>query len=420
MDRCLVPHPDFGKRAPATGRTTGAQGRWSLGFLTVSSCLLICACGEEDPSGPGNTVDPPELVADSVAVLRVGAIEVALDGRGTLGGARLADGACEGFFLSGLWIAGTVAGSPRANLVWVGDYPWSNFTSAMGDSSFGPFLVTPEHLDNPAIVWPFAHGYPRDEEERPRLYGDAMLWSALRADETVGLDSPVLAAPLPGLVGDLAVFGFDGESLARTLFMRWDLRNAGASDWVDLHLGLYADTDLAFEGNFANTNLTGYDRANGITYTYSSSIPPSAPQWISGFAILATPVTGLAGHGVTAHRIMWKNYHPEYGEDGFTSAQQVLWTLLGLTKLGDPVIDPVTGEPTSFALDGDPVLGEGWLDSPPRDVRGLIASGPFTLPPGAEATFIGVWCLTHGDSLADALATLRTDVARARSTLSGI
>jgi hypothetical protein len=133
-------------------------------------------------------------------------------------------------------------------------------------------------------------------------------------------------------------------------------------------------------------------------------------------AFLVSPASAAPEHGVTAHRILWKNLHPDYGEDEVTQAQQVLWTLLGRTKWGGPMIDPVSGEETVLALDGDPVARTGWLDAPPRDVRGMIASGPFDLSPGAEATVLGVWCLSHGESLGDALATLRADVARARET----
>ena len=52
---------------------------------------------------------------------------------------------------------------------------------------------------------------------------------------------------------------------------------------------------------------------------------------------------------------------------------------------GEIFTDLITGLPTTYALNGDPVTGTGWLDGdqlPPGDRRQGSASGPFNMAPG--------------------------------------
>lgn len=49
---------------------------------------------------------------------------------------------------------------------------------------------------------------------------------------------------------------------------------------------------------------------------------------------------------------------------------------------GEPFINPITGNQTSFALSGDPLTNNGWLDSFGGDRRNGIASGPFQMAVG--------------------------------------
>jgi hypothetical protein len=57
-----------------------------------------------------------------------------------------------------------------------------------------------------------------------------------------------------------------------------------------------------------------------------------------------------------------------------------------VSTTGEPFKDPTRGEaPTPFALYGDPVTGNGWVDGllhHPGDRRAGISSGPFNMAPG--------------------------------------
>jgi hypothetical protein len=56
---------------------------------------------------------------------------------------------------------------------------------------------------------------------------------------------------------------------------------------------------------------------------------------------------------------------------------------IGIT--GDPFIDPVTNQPTTFSLNGNPVTRIGWIDGilhPPGDRRLGLSTGPLQMAPG--------------------------------------
>src|SRR6185295_18101494 len=54
----------------------------------------------------------------------------------------------------------------------------------------------------------------------------------------------------------------------------------------------------------------------------------------------------------------------------------------GLDADGNVLTNPITGNPTTFFVDGDPVSGTGWLDTSPDDRRLMLSTGPFAMAPG--------------------------------------
>ncbi|MCP4713194.1 MAG: hypothetical protein GY869_31575, partial [Planctomycetes bacterium] len=80
------------------------------------------------------------------------------------------------------------------------------------------------------------------------------------------------------------------------------------------------------------------------------------------------------------------------------NAQETYWYMQGLDAKGlygnpgDPLVDPTTGQVTTFWHPGNPVNGTGWLDSNASDRRLMLSSGPFTLDP---------WEDTDGDGEAE-------------------
>ncbi|MEZ4649679.1 MAG: hypothetical protein R3E97_13025 [Candidatus Eisenbacteria bacterium] len=396
-----------GQRAARSPRTCAV--RW---VLPLSSLLWI-GCGDDDPAAP-DPPGPPDLVAEELAVLEVADLHVEVDRRGLLTEGRRIDRECYSIFLASLWIGANVGGFPHANLSWTGSDRWSNYSSMVGESPIGPYVVTPDHLANDEIEWPIAAGYPTNGNGEPVLYGDRMVWSALRT-ATDGQLSGAVGLPLEGIEIGMSLFGFADEELDNVLFLRYDIHNASTETWEDVYVALYSDSDLTFGQGGVGGNRTMYLRDEGITVTYAGEWGMDQPQWMSAFAFVSTPTEGVPAHGVTSHRLMWKNAHDLYGETNVSGPTQVYWTLRGLTNLGEPMIDPSTQTETLFAVDGDPATGTGWIDDPPRDVRGIISSGPFTIEPGGSETVVGVWLVAEGDGFADARAAVVRDVTRARS-----
>lgn len=71
---------------------------------------------------------------------------------------------------------------------------------------------------------------------------------------------------------------------------------------------------------------------------------------------------------------------PPRNEDDATKLYRIMQGRVGLT--GTPFINPVTGEPTTYCLTGDPITQEGWIDGllqAPGDRWVQPASGPFNL-----------------------------------------
>lgn len=62
--------------------------------------------------------------------------------------------------------------------------------------------------------------------------------------------------------------------------------------------------------------------------------------------------------------------------------QQLYYYVTGRRLDGTPLINPVTGDTTSFTFTGDPVEHTGWSHTDAGGCGGINASGPITLAPG--------------------------------------
>jgi hypothetical protein len=184
-----------------------------------------------------------------------------------------------------------------------------------------------------------------------------------------------------------------------------------------MYVSMWSDVDL---GN-AGDDFVGVDTVLSLQYCYNASatdatyapLPPPAV----GFDFFQGPlVTGVSGedrnkngvddaldYGIFNGQIVgpgkinlpmtaayyFANGDPNIGDppqgdlDGSTQFYNFFQGKFGLS--GETFTDLVTGQPTTYALNGDPINRTGWLDGvqlPPGDRRQGSASGPFTLAPG--------------------------------------
>ncbi len=185
----------------------------------------------------------------------------------------------------------------------------------------------------------------------------------------------------------------------------------------DMYLSMWADIDLGdagddFVGVDTTLSLQYCYNANAVDAVYSPLPPPS-----DGFDFFQGPlVKGVAGEDLNKNGIddavdygifngkrvgpgfinlpmtaayYFANGDPNIGDppqgniDGSRQFYNFFQGKFGVS--GQTFTDLATGKPTTFALNGDPQKGTGWLDGkqlPAGDRRQGSASGPFTMAPG--------------------------------------
>ena len=385
-----------------------------LFFLTIT-LMALAGC---DSAGSSDELRLPP--AASAVEIDVNNYVVTLDTTGALSNGRWEspDGSAGALFTAGLWMASESGDGVDASVIWSGANPTSNYTSNWDGDRRGVYYVRPSDVDDagPNSDWPREHGAPVDADGRPRVYGDAMAWSALTGHR--GHLEPEMMAPLTDVTIRQAVYGYEDAALRDVLFVQYVLANQSQRMISDLHIGFYADTDLSvLDCQHVGRNRTGYDVERGLSYTYPEEALDAGERAcgvvVTGFAFLELPE---GSGGLLGHRIMRKNsvLNPDFGEESVQEPGQFLFALKGLSNSGLPMEDPSTGTTTRFAFSGNPISGTGWLDEG-GDARSLLSVQPISLEPGASSRTTLVLLTARGDSLARALAALgeKLDAVRA-------
>jgi len=248
---------------------------------------------------------------------------------------------------------------------------------------------------------------------------DQTLWfvtNDLNATNTADLYG---ASPM-GIEAQITYWAYNQTgALGNMYFRKYILINKGSQQYTltDMYVSMWSDVDL---GN-AGDDFVGVDTLLSLQYCYNASpndntyspLPPPAV----GFDFFQGPlVDGVAGedknkngvddaidYGIFKGNVVgpgkinlpmtaayyFANGDPNIGDppqgdlDGSTQFYNFFQGKFGLS--GVTFTDLSTGDPTTFALNGDPQTGSGWLDGvqlPPGDRRQGSSSGPFTLAPG--------------------------------------
>ncbi len=367
------------------------KNTFSLLFLFI--ILITIGCNEN-----GEKLLTPDvesnIAIDSTKTLNINDFNLLLSHRGLI-----SNGMWNNVYvinLAGLWIGMDNNSAPRGNIVTTEAIPYSNYTSKWSNKQLGTYSLkagVKYYTEN----WPVSYGAPVDASGFPKIYGDAMCWTSLQSDTTMKNQS-IFASPINGLRVTEAVFGYQKDDLRNVIFIKYGITNLSPVNWNNLYIGFYSDTDL----NAAGFNRTGYDQARSISYTYDTTA-----NYTTGFSFLELP----KNVGIKSHRIMRKNNYinPDYGEYSFTSPQQIIYALKGLSNFGQPMINPITGLETNFAFTGDPVTHTGWLDSP-VDVRSMISSESFSLNSGETTWVTIVWVVTRETTLDNSLKSLKSQI----------
>jgi hypothetical protein len=171
----------------------------------------------------------------------------------------------------------------------------------------------------------------------------------------------------------------------------------------DMYVSMWSDPDVGD----ASDDFGGSDTTLSLVYAYNGSLTDAVysplPPPASGFDFFQgpwVPSPGDSGIFKGEWRQGIKNlpmtaaYYFTNGDASVTDPEQgttaganeyynFMQGRIGLT--GDIFVDPTNGMPTTFALNGDPQTGVGWVDGllqGPGDRRIGAASGPFNMAPG--------------------------------------
>jgi hypothetical protein len=286
-------------------------------------------------------------------------------------------------FASGLWVGAKVDGRTR---VTVGSYvPEFRPGVIHPDGTYDPFtdpiyrvykIVKGDTLSSDYTEWPFQQGAPATSAGKPLLLGEQTLWCVYHdADPAYHVAAEGATAPLGIEVQQLA-FAFDWRvAFGNVVFLQFKVINKLAYTLDSTYFGIWCDPDI---GGYVD-DLVGCDPMLGLGFAYNGAkqdaVYGSQPPCV-GFDLLSGPRgDGGTSLGMTSFR-GYRN-----GRDPASPYASYNY-LKGLQDDGSQLIDPTTGNPTTFEVSGDPVSGSGWLDHNPGDSRFIMGTGPFTMAPG--------------------------------------
>ncbi len=262
------------------------------------------------------------------------------------------------------------------------------------------------HYNKDYAEWPVDQGAPVDSAGNPLMIGDQVLYCVYNdfADH-----ANVWQLPPIGLEVHQLVWGYNQTGpLGNTVFMKFTFINKSADTLKAAYVGLFADPD---DGG-ANDDYVACDTTLSIGYVYNgdgydseygSAVPAMAFDFFQGPIVPSPGDKAILPDGTVLQDqkilpmtafAMYINGSSTYQDPALQSpdgAEQAYNYLQGLVWDGSAFKDPTTGKESKFVNSGDPVSGTGWLPqavTPPKDMRMLLSSGPFDLPPNEPKSVV--------------------------------
>ncbi len=182
----------------------------------------------------------------------------------------------------------------------------------------------------------------------------------------------------------------NGSYLDNLFFRKYKLINKSDVTFNDMYISMFSDPDVGDAGD----DYAGCDTTLNLVYAYNAddhdAIYYTYPPPAVGFDLLKGP-TNETNKSLN----MTATYYFSSSDPTITDPVQGSYSegavrfyrfMQGVNSLtGEPIINPVTGVPTTYMLSGDPLTGEGWVDGlqyGPGDRRVGLASGPFNMAVG--------------------------------------
>jgi hypothetical protein len=415
-------------------------------ILTGIACAILTLAGAPATAAPREGGSPPSRTWDDTSIIDANQIGMFVTNMGSfamdcqMGNAGLVYPAGTGrtaVYAAGLWMGARVAGAPRVTVAeYSFEYTPGRILSPTQwadpyDPSYRVYKIAPGDTpqSNPDYAeWPVDDGAPVDALGHPRHLGAQTLWSVYNdLDPGRHHNNAGGTAPL-GLEVRNTTFALGTNGAARTtIFMEWKIINKGTSFLQDAYIGVWSDPDLGG----ATDDLVGCDPGLSLGYCYNATngdaqygaSPPAVGFQLVQGPIVPSPgsIAYVSGRTVPNHRNLPMTAFTKYvnGSDP-SSPQMSYFYMQGLNSDGGQIINPVTSEVTTFMVSGDPVAGEGWLDSNPADRRMMISAGPFNMAPGDTQTVAAAVIIGQGLNRLASVSALRNRAEAAPSLFRSI
>jgi hypothetical protein len=284
---------------------------------------------------------------------------------------------------------------------------WPN--ALLGNSEQG----APVYFDTITSAW------------KPLDFGSQTMFMSFTDSDTSAHNSSS-GSTLP-LKADIKMINFanagNSGPLAHTIFTEYKIINRSNKVWNNFYASIWTDD---YPGGGLRKESCDTISQLGIVYLNNNNDPVygMAPPAM-GFLLLKGPTIFTGNNNDTAayclnknkiFRIGYKNLkissfnwyvNGGYPVGGPQKYNQTFRMLSGLKRDGDPIINPITNQPTKFWYSGDPVTGQGWISNNPGNNRIMVSVGPLNMNPGDTQTIVFAQIIARGNSNLNSITVLR-------------
>ena len=291
--------------------------------------------------------------------------------------------------------------------------------------------------------WPAADGAPYEDVngdgqydpqvDIPGVPGASQTIWYVANDLDVGLTTKLYGALPLGIEMQTTVWAYSQVGpLGNMFFRKYKIINKSTDIFEDMYVTMWSDPDV---GN-ATDDFAGCDTTLSLGYAYNAA-PTDAtygetPPPAGGFDFFQGPIVDGAPSdtaifngqkvGGKKNLPMTAFYYFARGDasvtdpttESYEGTTQFYYFMQGkIGKTGEYFRTPAAmgNQPTPFALSGDPVTGEGWIDGQilsQGDRRIGCASGPFTMKPGDEQEVVVAQIAAIGSDRLNSVALLKS------------
>ena len=169
------------------------------------------------------------------------------------------------------------------------------------------------------------------------------------------------------------------------LFVKYNLFNRRNNDFTQMYVGHWSDIDLGY----AWDDFIGCDTSLHCFYGYNGRLIDGVDS--NSYYLKAPPVQGVTflNNNMTSFMTHNNGGHPDYDDPHI--AFEYYNQLQGLFNDGTSMINPLTGQQTTYSLPGNPMDSTQWSEvtslNDPFDRRGIGSIGPLTFPSGSSFCF---------------------------------